>query len=230
MILRQIDLLSLLLSCYIYIMTREIVHALALVFTIVLSFLFPKTGLAEYDLQITAFLFIVLYLIKKFFITQKSNSQLIESVIFTMIIISIVATTGNTSSPFFFLIYFLLFSLSLLLEPVISVTTSITLIILFLFTTPQGQSIKDLLPILSLAFIAPFAMFLGQAHTEAQRSKIKNQELQKDSMLFITLLVRNHLKNIKDAVDNFVGDNELDIIRKSVNRMEKLIEKYKNKD
>ena len=45
-------------------------------------------------------------------------------------------------------------------------------------------------------------------------------------MLFITLLIKNHLKNIKEAVENFVGDHELDIIKKSASRMEKLIEKY----
>lgn len=207
-------------------MTKEIIHSLILVFTIFIGFIFPKTNLAEYDLQITAFLFIVLYLIKKFFIAKSPTSRLTESVIFTLVIISVVTTTGNTASPFFFLIYFLLFSLSLLLEPIISITTTITLIIFFLLTLPQNQNIKDLLPILSLAFITPFAMFLGQEHKKNQELKIKNQETKKDSMLFITLLIKNHLKNIKEAVENFVGDHELTIIRKTVNRMEKLIDKY----
>lgn len=207
-------------------MTKEIIHAVVLIFTIVLAFIFPKTNLAGYDLQITAFLFIVLYLIKKFFIAKNPVSRLIESVIFTLIIVSIVTTTGNTTSPFFFLIYFLLFSLSLILEPIISITTTVALIAFFLLTLPQNQGLKNLLPILSLAFITPFAMFLGQEHVEAQKLKVKSQKLEEDSMLFITLLVKNHLKNIKDAVENFVGDHELDIIRRTVNRMEKLIEKY----
>ena len=69
-------------------------------------------------------------------------------------------------------------------------------------------------------------MFLGEEHIESQKAKGKIQKLQEDSMLFITLLIKNHLKNIKEAVENFVGDHELDIIKKSASRMEKLIEKY----
>jgi len=207
-------------------MTKEIIHAVILIFTIALSFIFPKTNLANYDLQIAAFLFIILYLVKKFFVSKNSASRLTESVIFTLIIISIVTTTGNTNSPFFFLIYFLLFSLSILLEPIISTTTTITLIVFFLITLPQNQNIKDLLPILSLAFITPFAMFLGQEYIKNKKLKVKNEKLQEDSMLFITLLIKNHLKTIKEAVENFVGDHELNIIRKTANRIEKLIEKY----
>jgi len=208
-------------------MSKEIIHAIVLIVAVVLAFIFPKTNLAGYDLQITAFLFIILYLVKKFFIAKNPTSRLIESVIFTLVIIGIVTTTGNTDSPFFFLIYFLLFSLSLLLEPIISITTTVTLIAFFLITLPENQSIKNLLPVLSLAFITPFAMFLGQEHIRSEKLKMKNEKLQEDSLLFITLLIKNHLKNIKEAVENFVGDHQLDVIKKSVSRMEKLIEKYK---
>lgn len=207
-------------------MSKEIIHALVLIFAIVLAFVFPKTNLAAYDLQITAFLFIILYLVKKLFITKASASKLIESVIFTIIIVSIVTTTGGTSSPFFFLIYFLLFSLSLLLEPIISITTTVTLIAFFLLTLPQNQSFKTLLPIFSLAFITPFAMFLGQEQKKNEKLSAKNEKLQEDSFLFVSLLLKNHLKNIKEAVENFVGDHELDIIKRTVQRMEKLIDKF----
>ena len=39
-------------------MSKEIAHALILIFTIVLTFILPKTNLAQYDLQISASLFI----------------------------------------------------------------------------------------------------------------------------------------------------------------------------
>ena len=207
-------------------MTKEIIHSLILVFTIVLTFIFPKTSLADYELQITAGLFVILYLAKKIFMPESSQSRLIESVIFTLVILGIINSTGGLSSPFFFLSYFLLFSLSLLLEPIISITTTLTLIIFFLFSLPANQSFPTLLPIISLAFITPFALYLGQEHIEVQKSKVKSQKLQEDSLLFISLLIKNHLKNIKEAVENFVGDHELTVIRKSINRMEKLIDKY----
>jgi hypothetical protein len=44
------------------------------------------------------------------------------------------------------------------------------------------------------------------------------------------LLLKNHLGNIKEAAQNFVGDHQLDIIKKSAQRMEKLIEKFENQD
>lgn len=207
-------------------MSKEIIHSLVLIVSIILAFIFPQTNLVNYDLQITAFLFIVLYIVKKFFQEQNSKTKLTESVVFTLIIVGIIASTGYTQSPFFFLIYFLLFSLSLLLEPIISIVTTITLIIFFILSLPQNQSFKNLLPILSLAFITPFSLFLGKEYQEVQALKRQNQKIQEDNLLFLTLLIKNHLKNIKEAVDNFLGDHELNIIKKSVQRMEKLIEKY----
>lgn len=207
-------------------MSKEIIHSLILIFSITLAFIFPQTSLVNYDLQIVAFLFIILYTVKKFFQEQNSKTKLTESVVFTLIIVGIITSTGYTQSPFFFLIYFLLFSLSLLLEPIISIVTTITLIIFFILSLPQDQSFKNLLPILSLAFITPFSLFLGKEYQEVQALKKQNQKIQEDNLLFLTLLIKNHLKNIKEAVDNFLGDHELNIIKKSVQRMEKLIEKY----
>jgi len=207
-------------------MTKEIVHSLVLVFTIVLTFIFPKTNLASYELQITAGLFVILYLAKKIFVPESSQSRLIESVIFTLVILGIINSTGGLSSPFFFLNYFLLFSLSLLLEPIISITTTLTLIIFFLFSLPANQSFSTLLPIISLAFITPFALYLGEEHRKNEKLKVKNEKTKKETFLFLSLLLKNHLKNIKEAIENFVGDHELTSIRKSVSRMEKLIEKF----
>jgi len=207
-------------------MTKEIVHSLVLVFTIVLTFIFPKTNLASYELQITAGLFVILYLAKKIFVPESSQSRLIESVIFTLVILGIINSTGGLSSPFFFLRYFLLFSLSLLLEPIISITTTLTLIIFFLFSLPANQSFSTLLPIISLAFITPFALYLGEEHRKNEKLKVKNEKTKEETFLFLSLLLKNHLKNIKEAIENFVGDHELTSIRKSVSRMEKLIEKF----
>jgi len=209
-------------------MTKEIIHSLILIFTIALGFIFPKTNLAKYDLQIAAFLFIVLYLVKRIEPIRNSASKLTESVIFTLIITSIITTTGATQSPFFFLIYFLLFSLALLLEPIISITATITFISFFLFILPENQSLKNLLPIFSLAFITPFALFLGQEYLENQKLKVKSQKSKEETFLFLSLILKNHLKNIKEAVENFIGDHQLETIKKSVQRMEKLIEKYEN--
>ena len=205
---------------------KEIVHALFLVFAIIITFIFPRTNLAQYDFQITAGLFILLYIVKKFIVKGSSYSRLLESVIFTLVVMGIINSTGGLQSPFFFLSYFLLFSLGLILEPVISITTTLTLSVFFLLSLPPNQEFKTLLPIISLAFLTPFAMYLGQEHIESQKAKIKNQNLQENTFLFLSLMLKNHLKNIKEAVENYVGDHELNIIKKSTDRMEKLIEKF----
>lgn len=207
-------------------MNNALVHSLILVITLFLGFLIPKTNLVNYDLQITAFLFIILYLGKKI-IPQKTN--LLESVILTLIVILIVNSTGGALSPFFFLIYFLLFSLSLLLEPIISLVVSLTLIILFLFHQPAGENFKELLPIFSLAFLTPFSLYLGKEYLLLQKTKTKMGRLKEDTFLFLSLILKNHLKNIKENLENFSGDHQLEAIKKSVQRMEKLIDKFEKR-
>ena len=166
-------------------MSKEIMHSIILIATIAITFLFPKTNLAQYDVQIGAILFIFLFLAKRYFIPRDTPSKLMESVIFTMIVLGIVNTTGATESPFFFLIYFLLFSISLLLEPVISITSTLALIVFFLMSIPPNQSLKNLLPIFSLAFLTPFAMFMGQEYTQISKLKSQNSKLKEDTFLML---------------------------------------------
>lgn len=244
-------------------MSQEIFHSIILIFTIALSFSLVKTPFYQYDLQITALIFIVYFLTKKIFSQQSKNTptsgrqleykqslvktstpstlsfsfnyphQLLDSVIFTLLILNIVNSTGATKSPLFFLNYFLIFALSLILEPIISITTALTLVIFYLFSLPENPSIKELIPIFSLPFLTPFALFLGQEHIKneklkAQGSRLKNiiAKNQEESFLFLSLILKNHIKTIKEAVENFMGDHELHQIKKSVHRMEKLIEEY----
>ena len=206
-------------------MNKEIAHSLILIFAIGLIFIFPQTRLAQYDLQFSAILFIIFFLAKRI-IPENPKSKLLESVIFTLVILGIVNTTGSVNSPFFFLIYFLLFSLSLLLEPVISIVTSLTLIIFYLLSLPPNQNLKTLLPIFSLAFISPFALFLGQQYLENQKEKLKNQKNLENTFLFLSLVLKNQIKNIKEAAENFLGDHQLHQIKRSASKMEKLIEKF----
>ncbi len=207
-------------------MVNEIAHSVILVIAVAFSFLFAKTGLKNYDLQFTAGLFIFFYLAKKFLLPKNPVSRLLESVIFTLVVLVLVNTTGGSSSPFFFLVYFLLFSLSLLLEPIIAITVSLTLIIFFLFELGENQSLKTLLPVFSLAFLTPFALFMGQEYLKNIKLQKKLIRTKEDSFLFLSLMLKNHLKNISEAVENFLGDHELEKIKKSTRGIEKLIDDY----
>lgn len=206
-------------------MSKQIIHSLILIITISFSFIVPRTNLSQYELQISAIFFIVLYLSRRF-IVKNTLSKLIESVVFTFIVLITVNTTGGISSPFFFLIYFLLFSLAMLLEPLISATTSLTLVIFYFLLLPNNQEIKSFLPIISLFFITPFALYLSQEQQKIKKLTKKNEKITFQTFLFLSLILKNHLKIIKENIDNFVGDHELQTIKKSASKMEKLIEKF----
>jgi hypothetical protein len=207
-------------------MSKEITHSLVLVLTIALAFLTALTPLAHYDLQIAAVLFILYYAVKRFYLPTHPRSHLLDSVVFTFVIVMVVMTSGSVGSTFFFLIYFLLFSLALFLEPVIAITATIALVIFFLFSLPPDQGLKTLMPIFSLAFLTPFAMYLGQEYQELQKSKTEITRLEEDNHLFNSLIVRNHIKTIRELVDNFMGDKELHELKRQANRLEKLVEEF----
>lgn len=214
-------------------MSPEIIHSLILILSICFGFIFPKTVLANYDLQIIAILFIILFVVRKWINLNKS--RLIESVIFTLVILFVVNTTGGLHSPFFFLLYFLIFSLSLLLEPIIPVTTTLALMLFFIVTFPNNEPIEGLIPVFALAFLTPFALFMGKEYMKVQSSELKIQNLKKtviknkeDTFLFLSIMIKNHLHSITKSIDNFMGDHELLTIRKHIRNIEKLIEKFES--
>ena len=213
-------------------MSKPVVHSIILIITIAIAFLFPKTNLAQYDLQISAVLFILMFLSRRLI---NQAGRLLESVIFTLVILLIVGTTGNTSSPFFFLIYFLLFALTLLMEPIIAITTAFTLMVGFMFSIPPNQEVGTLIPVFSLAFLTPFALLLGQEYVRIKNDELRIKNLEgkinqkrEDTFLFLSLMLKNHLKNIRSAIENFMGDHELHEIKRNTEKMERLIEKFEN--
>lgn len=207
-------------------MRREVLHSIILVLAIAFAFLFAKSPFAVYDLQLAAILFITLFLVKRFVRTTR----VFEAIIFTLIVFIIVNTTGGLDSQFFFLTYFLLFALSLLLEPVESIITTLTAILFFLIYFPPDKPLDRMIPLLSLALLTPFAMFMGQEYIKSEKLRAKSEKDQEDTFLFLSLLLKNHLKSIKEAIENFMGDKELGEIKKSTSNMEKLIEKFEKEE
>ena len=211
--------------CYTQCMPLEIIHSIVLILTIAMTFVFAKTPLIEYDIQIIALLFIALFIIRKWYLPSHPRSHLLESVIFTFVAVVSVLTTGGLTSPLFFLIFFLIFAHSILMEPIIAVISSVTIMLFFFIHSPSGTPLQTLLPLIALPFITPFALFLGQQIIENERLKRQEVKVQEDHSLFLYLVVKNHLKNIHHAVDNFMGDRELSEIKHQATRLETLIER-----
>ncbi|NTU46055.1 hypothetical protein HGA88_00315 [Candidatus Roizmanbacteria bacterium] len=217
-------------------MTKELTHAILLIVTVVCAFIIGYTPLVQYDLQIAACLFILLYVSKKLIIPKNPHSYLLESIIFTYVVLQIIASTGGIHSLFFFLVYFLLFSLSLLLEPIISITTTLALIAFFIGKLSPGQEVSSLVPILSLAFISPFALYLGSLYQKTKKEENEIDTLKQsivqdktDTFLFLSTVLKNHIRNIEEAVTTFMGDKQLSDIQKNTQRMKKLIDTYEQK-
>lgn len=206
-------------------MTKELVHAILLIISIALMFLFPQSPLRDYDLEIAAGLFIVLFVTRRFAFFSR-RSRLFESIVFTLIILGIVNTTGGMSSPYFFLIYFLLFAVTLLLEPIISIITTVTLMIFFVFSIQGSATVAQLVPVFSLALMTPFALILGNEYEETKRLRNTMNHQTENTFLFLSLMLKNNLKSIQDQLDNFLGDHQLQSIQKSVNTMRKQIDLF----
>lgn len=207
-------------------MSKPFLHAIILICTICLAFVYVRTPLVAFDLQIIAFLFIVLYFSRRYYLSQHTPSNLLESVVFTFVVLTIILTSGGVSSPFFFLLHFLLFALSLFLAPQVGITATVTIMTFLIFTVPFDQGLNNFIPILSIGLLSPFALFMGQLYLDNHREKELNQKMQEDTYLFHSLVLKNHIKQMKTAVEDYVGEHELHEIQRQIERMEKLLEKY----
>lgn len=212
-------------------MYTQLIHSSLITLTIATSFVISKSYLGQYDLFISAFLFIFFFLSKRRLPIQYY--RVVESIIYTFIVSSVVISTGSSASPLFFLLYFLLFALSLLLEPMVSVTTALALMIFFFFSMNEDVSLNQLAPLFSLLLITPFALLIGKEYLKVQKSKQTIAQLtnsvadtKKNHFLFLTLVLKNHVQAISNAAQNFLGDHDLDTIKKQAKRMETLIDEY----
>lgn len=204
-------------------MSPEIIHSIIIVVGIFTSHIITVSYLGNYDIQFAGIVFVVYYVFKK--LIAKNRFPIIDSLAATIIISTIVSSTDGLASPFFFLNYFLIFSLSLLLEPIISVSTTLALVALYLLSTPETKPLNDYIPLFSLPFLTPFALFLGEQYKQIIK---KNKQIS-DSYFFMSLVMKNHLKRLGELTQNFLGDHELTEIKKTATRMEQLIDEYEKK-
>ena len=133
-------------------------------------------------------------------------------------------------SPYFFLIHFLLFALTLLLEAIIPIIVTIVLMLFFLFSFSGAITLQQLLPIFSLALMTPFALILGNEYEETKRLKKSLSNQQENTFLFLSLMLKNNLKEIQKNIDNFRGDHELTAIKRQVRTMDKMIDMFEKEN
>lgn len=216
--------------------SHTLLHMLLLLLAVAGSYVLAHTLGATHDIEIVAGFFIIYILCKKFVPDKQqtySSFQLLDALFFTLTLMTIVLTTGGLLSPFFFLVYFLLFALGLMLEPLISLTTALGIIAAFLPYLPVQAGLTQLAPLLALPFLVPFAVYMGNEHRKRALQQQAYDSLsaehtskQQDALLFISTVVRGHIKSLLESVENFHGDHELNEIRTSARRLQKLIDKF----
>ncbi|OGK64677.1 hypothetical protein A2313_02555 [Candidatus Roizmanbacteria bacterium RIFOXYB2_FULL_41_10] len=218
-----------------------IFQIIGVVFTLVLAVIFSVSSLAKYDLQLVALLFIIYFFTKRRF-GHSSGMLYFEAWLFVFIITSTVFSTGGVVSPFFFLLYFLLFAVALILDPLVGLVLTITLVIMFLSLSNFSANLKELLPVLSLPFIAPFAKYLGDLqrryfqqknelkHLEKARQKSNNlQAYEKEqTLIFLNTVFQSHLDDINDRLKNFMGDSDLEYLKHKVEELEKAFDSFED--
>lgn len=191
-----------------------------------LGFIAAKTPLNRYEFELSAVLFILLFLLKIIGVGQGTFSRLFMAAFFTIISVFIVFSTNATQSSFFFLMYFLLFAISLLLQAYVSIFMTIYLMILFTFNLGTNQQMNTLLPIISLGFISPFALYLGSEYEQLKNEIKVNQEMEEETLLFMTLEVKKYLDENDDIIDKHRNRTELSTIKSNNQKLRSLINKF----
>ena len=207
-------------------MSKPVRESLIIILTSLFVFFWSATRLKEFSLQLTALLFLILIFTRRF-LKKTSPSPFLQIVFSTTLVLLLVLDTGGLSSPLFFLIYFLLFALSLLLTPQTAFVFSLSLIALFLAGLEKLEDLKLLIPLLSLPFITPLAVFFGQEH---QRLKSTEKELahdEKQTLLWLTTTFKEHLEKISKALENIKKDNLTDQEREELKTAEHSLKRLK---
>jgi hypothetical protein len=207
-------------------MPHELIDTIILVSAVILSFAVSKIDLQSYEFPIAIILFICLFLVKRVIFPKERVWKIAEAFIFILITLFTVLTTGGIHSPFFFLIYFLLFSLSMLFEPMVSLTISMIIILIFIITTGPDVPFRSLIPIFSLAFLSPFALLLSQERIEIEKLKLHDKALKENTFLFLSLTLKKHLNSIMEIAENIRENHQSQGVKKQVKIIEKLIERY----
>lgn len=214
-------------------MPKDIKDSFLIIIACFFAFLWAKSPLASFSLQLSALLFLF-FLASKHFSKRTSLFVPSEALFFTILILLLIFDTGGLSSPLFFLLYFLLFALSLLLTPQTAFILSLTLIILFLFNLEEIKNFGTLIPLFSLPFITPLAVFFGRQHQKLKQTEKELAHDEKQTLLWLTTTFSEHLHKISDTLQNIKKDNLIDqqkenlkAIGHNVKRLKKLGDKLK---
>ncbi len=220
-------------------MNLELFHAITLASTLGLSYIINQSFLKVYELQITAIIFVVYFILKRTTRLTQHKYDLLVGEMFTFVVANIIISTGGITSPFFFLSYFLLFTLAMLLEPTISLFTSLCLVAMLYITQTSPWSMGQAISLISLPLMTPFAMLLGSEYEKNQELKKTTRQLTQikheleerinrhteNHDHFISLTISSQLKHIEELLAHATYPN-IERAKEKIRAAEKLVESF----
>jgi len=214
-----------------------LLHSLFLLTAVVLAFFWTsQPTLSLYTLQLVA-LFVLVFFANQLVGRRAGGGNrtnlTIDAVIFTLVTLLLVISTGGLTSPLFFLLYFLMFGLSLLFEPLISLSLTGTMILFFAISPTGKSSLEEILQLFSLIMVTPLAIFFGKQYLQVlkdeekvkileEEGEILTKEIQKDEtdvLLWTSLELKRGLAAILDDLSDLL----IDIGHLTVRQKEKLL-------
>lgn len=233
-------------------MSAQFLLHLGFLFSAVLITLFwtANPALSGYTVQLIALL-VIFYFLSRFLTSKKLNwTMALDGLILTVVTLLLVSQTGGLASPIFFLVYILMFGLSLMFDPLITLTLAVTICFLFY---KQATNMNSFLEIIGLLLITPIAMYFGRQYlkvleedekikiiikkkVELETQAVENQE---ETMLWLTLVFKEHVSNILDASSNLISNTSnlsnyqkdgLQKIHENAKRLLKMGERLQKKD
>lgn len=176
--------------------------------------------LAQYNLHLVALL-VTFYSLAHLLVKKKSRDGLLGDILFLIAILLLaLSSTGGLGSPFFFLLYFLLFAAAMLFSPLFTLFLALFLLFFFL---GEMTTVREVLQLLSLLFLTPLAVFFGQQylkllqaqekikilHLQGKRLKETVEKEETESLLWLSLELKNGLLNIIHQATELLADNRL---------------------
>ena len=120
----------------------------------------------------------------------------------------------------------MIFALSILLDPIVSLVVSIAIMFLFTWHLSTTFKLEDVVPLISLPFLVPFAIFLGKEHQELMTVQKAQEKDTSNMFLFLSIVIKGHLDAVHDLVMNFRGDHDLSAMSRILKRTKRLIDQF----
>src|SRR3989344_3636744 len=179
-------------------------HALLLLFSFALVFVWQNSQLAQYSIPFIGFLVFMFLIIS---IRNKQNLNLggpVNFFILNTVLLLFIFSTGGITSNLFFILYFLLFAAAFILDPRSVFIFPVATIIIFWNQIFQSDTGANIIKMASLSILSPLAYFFGAAFRKNEKDEdeiIKAKERSADSADEISKDVKEVIEEGKEKLD-----------------------------